>query len=105
MCKAAHKYHKMLASQRAETCDEDEDGMKQWWRICLACEKKLRESEWAVWTPEQKSEQPNYCTDTSIIRAKNFANKGTLWVNRSKHMEAAKRELSAECKEVGSELP
>ena len=96
VCGNENGWHKMMVSQRSGTSDVGEDNVIKYWRICLICENKFRDNAWLSWTDEQKKDAPDYTKMVNINRDKNYENKGEMWVQRTKFIVQAKRELAEE---------
>ena len=61
----------------------------------------LREQAWDKWSKDERDKTPDYCLMPAINRYTNFENKGELWVQRTKYILDAKRELAEEAKNTG----
>ena len=83
-----------MDSKRERTMDTFEDGTTEYWRICLECEQFRRLEDWSEWSTEQKEKRLDYCHINEITRDKNFMNKNMKWIQRSKNMARAKKELT-----------
>ena len=44
------------------------EGYPKYWRVCVECERRLRLEDWALWSEEEKNDDPTYRQPNRIGR-------------------------------------
>ena len=99
-------YFKLLKSICEKTRDPEAKGedYPKYWRVCVECERRLRLEDWALWTQEEKDDDPAYCEPKRIDKDLKLVYKGKLWNAQKEALSKAREDIALEAMDGGEEL-
>jgi hypothetical protein len=104
LCRTEERYFKLYCSERPQHLRVDAEGGTHNLRICKQCEQKVREDEWAEWTPAQRAENPKYTEMDTVNKAHKRQCKGERWYQAGLAMKGARDEINEEIRRDRIEL-